>query len=88
VSPHGGVSDPCEQPSDGEAHGGVGGDGEQPHLLHRAEDKISSSLRELKPFGAVYYYYYYYFLFENLGDILYLKVGIGGACEGREGWGC
>ena len=48
VPPDGGVSDSGEQPPHGEAHGGVGGDGEQPHLLHRAEDQISASLRKLK----------------------------------------
>lgn len=52
MSSDGGVPDSREQPPDGEADGGVGGDREQPHLLHRAEDKSSTSQRELSVTGA------------------------------------
>jgi len=52
MSSDGGVPDSREQSPDGEADGGVGGDREQPHLVHRAEDKSSASQRELSVTGA------------------------------------
>jgi len=52
MSSDGCVSDSREQSPDGEADGGVGGDREQPHLVHRAEDQSSASQRELNVTGA------------------------------------
>jgi len=52
MSSDGGVPDSREQPPDGEADGGVGGDREQSHLVHRAEDQSSASRRELNVTGA------------------------------------
>ncbi|PKA54175.1 Homeobox-leucine zipper protein ANTHOCYANINLESS 2 [Apostasia shenzhenica] len=43
----GGVPDSGQQPADGEADHGVGGDGEQSDILHRAEDQGGSPVREL-----------------------------------------
>ncbi|URD76385.1 Homeobox-leucine zipper protein [Musa troglodytarum] len=45
-----GVPDPGEQPADGEADDGVGGDRQRPHLLHRPEDQGCTPPRRLNPF--------------------------------------
>lgn len=40
VSGHGGIPDPGEQPAHREAYRGVGGDRQQPALLHHPEDQV------------------------------------------------
>lgn len=76
----GGVSDLGQQPPHGQVNGGIGGDGQQPYILHRSKNQGRPSLRELTEprdlhVEPMFFFFFWVMSFNYLTRFIYVVFG-------------